>query len=87
MPSTGKRTSGRGTKRVGPADIAITYDPRPMITVNLLGRDLSALLDSGSVCSFINRAAGELCLAHQYQPQGTDLPVRLADGSETSVLD
>jgi len=58
-----------------------------MITVNLLGRDFCALLDSGSVCSFINRAAGERCRAHGYQPQGTDLPVRLANGNETPVLD
>jgi len=87
MSPAGKRTGGRGKKRVGPADISITYDPRPMTTANLLGRNLSALLDSGSVCSFINPAAGELCLAHRYRPQGTDLPVRLANGSETSVLD
>jgi len=87
MSPSGKRTSGRGKKRVGPADISITYDPRPMTTVNLLGRELTALLDSGSVRSFINQAAGELCLAHRYQPQGTDLPVRLANGNETSVPD
>jgi len=58
-----------------------------MVTVGILGRDFNALLDSGSVRSFIRKEVGEHCRAHNYQPQDTGLPIRLANGVETSVRD
>jgi len=58
-----------------------------MTIVNILERDFNALLDSGSVRSFIQRVVGDHCRAHNYQPQGTGLPIRLANGTEAPVRD
>jgi len=58
-----------------------------MTVVNILGREFNALLDSGSVRSFVRGVVGEHCRAHNYQPQGTGLPIRLANGIETPIHD
>jgi len=85
MPSPGKRAAGRGEKRVGPADLDITFSPRPMADISIFGRRYKALLDSGSMKSFISTAVEGHCYANHYRSQGTGIPIRLANGAETSV--
>jgi len=81
----GKRAAGRGEKRLGPADLAVTFNPRPIATISILGRRYKALLDSGSMKSFVSMAVEKHCHANHYRPQGTGMPIRLANGTETSV--
>jgi len=85
VPPSGKRTAGRGEKRTGPADLAIMFNPRPMTIVSILGRRFKALLDSGSMKSFISTAVEKHVHTNHYRPQGTGMPIRLANGTETSV--
>jgi len=85
MPPPEKRAAGRGEKRIGPADLAVTFNSRPITDVNILGRRYKALLDSGSMKSFVSTAVGKHCHANHYRPQGTGMPIRLANRAETSV--
>jgi len=76
LSSTGKRATGRERKRVGPADLEIRFEPRPMVTVNILGHTFDALLDSGSSRSFITQEVGQLCGERGHPSQDLTTPIR-----------
>jgi len=56
-----------------------------MAVISILGRCYKALLDSGSMKSFVSATVEKHCYANRYRPQGTGTPIRLANGAETSV--
>jgi len=56
-----------------------------MTIISILGRRYKALLDSGSMKSFVSTAVEKHCYANHYRPQDTGIPIRLANGAETAV--
>lgn len=84
LSSAGKRATDR-EKRIGPAELRIAYDPRPKTVVQVVGRDFTALLDTGSARSFLGPQAAAQCKQQRHVPHQVNTTVQLANNEETIV--
>ena len=60
-------------------------ETRVFIPVGIDGYTLRALVDPGSVCSYVNKKAATLCLRHKWDRQKSNTIAHMADGTETQL--
>ena len=78
---TGRAHSGSGSARSDTED----EEPRVFIPVRIGRNTLQALIDPGSVCSYVNRRVAALSIKQGWKREKNDSVALIADGTETPL--
>ena len=87
LPKAGKRQEDRAHHTHRPVQRINARDPRAFIQVQIVARRATALIDPGSVRSYLDRWTIHRCGEYGCQREQGDEVAILADGSEVSLGD